>query len=294
MSKRRGGGILMAIPSFLNTAFAFTALPGTTVDVQDIINAIDTMLTVTLPSTPTAVFPSGERWTNLGGGVYKSPLDTAGRFMTVKVTRTTITRLGWEVSDPTGILFTVEIDIAAGGSACNIYGGPGHLVVEANNAGSWEVARAFIVDPTPEPLGSYPVYVWGTGRRTSAGALIASADLWRFWCGRYYGGTVVSAAGTPSGVINGPPVCAGTDNVNMKLRTEAGSDVAFPYFMSPDISSGANTFLNGGRLYQTIVVDFDFGAGADVTVPIDTGVTGVFRVTRMTSAAPRTFAVRKA
>lgn len=284
----------MAIPSFLNTGFAFTTLPGTTVDVQDIINAVDTMLLTTLSATPTAVFPSGERWTSLGGGVYKSPLDTAGRFMTVKLTRTTITRLGWEVSDPTGVLFTVEIDIAGAGSACNIYGGPGHLVVEANNAGAWEVARAIMVDPTPEPLGAFPVYVWGTGRRTSAGVLIGSADQWKFWCGRYYGGTVVSAAGTPVNTIEGPPCCIAINNANMKMRTEAGSDVAFPYFMSPDSAAGSNLPLNGGRLYQTITVDFDYGAGTDATVPIDTGVTGVFRVTRMTSVAPRTFAIRKA
>lgn len=284
----------MATPSFLNTGFAYTALPGTTVDVQTIMDAVATMLTATLSATPTAVFPSGEQWTSLGGGVYKSPVDAAGRFMTIKMTRTTITRLAWEVSDPTGVLFTVEIQIAGAGSACEIFGGPGHIVISANNAGAWEVARAFMVDPTPEPLGSFPVYVWGTGRRTSAGALIGQADTWRYWCGRYYGGTVVSAAGTPTNSIEAPPCCASLNNGNMKMRTEAGSDVAFPYFMSPDSVSGGNAWLNGGRLYQTIVVDFDFGSGADVTVPIDTGVTGVFRVTRMTSAAPRTFAVRKA
>ncbi len=284
----------MAPPSFLNTAFVFTTLPGTTVDVQDIINAVDTAILTTLPNTATDVFPNGERWTSLGGGVYKSPVDAGGRFMTVKLTRTAATRLGWEVSDPTGVLFTVEIQIAAGGSACNIFAGPAHLVIEANNAGAWEVARAIMVDPTPEPLTSFPVYVWGTGRRTSAGALIGSADTWRFWCGRYYGGTVVSAAGTPSNGIEGPPCCIAFNNANMKMRTEAGSDVAFPYFMSPDSVSGGNSWLNGGRLYQVITVDFDFGAGADVTVPIDTGVTAVFKVTRMTSAAPRTFAIRKA
>lgn len=284
----------MATPSFLNTAFVFTTLPGTTVDVADIITAVDTAMLTTLPSTPTGVFPSGERWTSLGGGVYKSPLDTAGRFMTVKLTRTAATRLGFEVSDPVGVLFTVEIQIAGAGSACEIFVGPRHLVINANNAGAWEVARAIMVDPTPEPLGAFPVYVWGTGRRTSAGALIGSADTWRFWCGRFYGGTVISAAGTPVNSVEGPPCCSAVNNANMKMKTEAGSDVAFPYFMSPDSASGSNAFLNGGRLYQTIVVDFDFGSGADVTVPIDTGVTAVFRVTRMTSVAPRTFAVRKA
>lgn len=284
----------MAVPSFLNTAFVYTTLPGTTVDVADIITAVDTAMLTTLPSTATGVFPSGQRWTSLGGGVYKSPVDAGGRFMTVKLTRTAATRLGFEVSDPVGVLFTVEIQIAGAGSACEIFVGPCHLVISANNAGAWEVARAFMVDPTPEPLAAFPVYVWGTGRRTSAGALIGSADTWKFWCGRYYGGTVISAAGTPVNSVEGPPVCNAANNANMKMKTEAGSDVAFPYFMSPDTAAGSNLYLNGGRLYQVAVVDFDYGSGADVTIPIDTGVTGVFRVTRMTSAAPRTFAVRKA
>lgn len=281
----------MTAPSFLNTGFAFTALPVTTVDVQDIINAIATMLTTTLSATPTAVYPSGERWTSLGGGAYKSPVDSAGRFCTITISRTTITRMQFRIDDPAGLLQDGEIDIAAGGSVVNIYGGPGHILVEANNAGTWETAAAILSDPTPEPLGTPNVYVWCRTSRTSAGGLQgnnASAD---WWMGRRWDGVNTTGSGFLQWLAR--CVMPAQDNSNTHLRTQAGSEVAAPAEMSVNKSGLPNSFLNAGKLYQCVIVDSNQVPGVDLNIPIDTGVTGQFRVLHLGPIGCAQFGIRK-
>lgn len=279
----------MSAPSFLATDFAFSALSGVT-DVQTIMDALATMLTATLSNTPTAMFPSGQRWTALGGGVYKSPVDAAGRFMTLTLVRTTIVRLRWTVADPGGTIRDGEVDIAAGGSQVEIYGGPGHAMVQCNNAGSWEIARAFMTDPTPEPLASASVYVYASTWRDTGGGIQGGSFVTGAF--RFYGGTLSSAV-----VFNytlwARPQMPAQDTANTHLRTQAGSDIATPFFAACPRANGEDNWLVGGRFFQAVVVDGNNAAGSDLTIPIDTGVTGIFRVTRFAVDGARQYAIRK-
>lgn len=280
----------MTAPSFLNTGFAFTSLPISTVDVQDIINAIATMLTTTLSATPTTVYPSGERWTSLGAGVYKSPVDAGGRFCQITITRTTIVRMQFKIEDPAGSLMDGEIDIAAGGSVVNIYGGPGHILVEANNAGTWETAAAILSDPTPEPLAAFNVYVWCRTARNNGGSAIANNGSLDYWLGRAIGGGTFGG-----GFSNIMARChmPAQDTSNTHLRTQAGSDIAAPAYMAPAQTPNADSVLNAGKLYQCVIVDSNQVAGVDLNVPIDTGVTGQFRVLHLGPVGCAQFAIRK-
>jgi hypothetical protein len=283
-------------PSFLSTGFATVSLPGTTVDVTDIINAVATLLTTTLSATPTPLYPSGERWTSLGGGAYQSPLDSAGRWMKLILTRTSATRLKWDLYDPTGQVMNGvsggtncgEIDIAAGGSVVNIFGGPAHIVVEANNAGTWETAMGVITDPSPEPLASSNVYVWGRARRDTTSGVVANSQNLQYWLGRFMNGT--TAGYNNLGAIVAMPSQFTTAS---HLRTQAGSEVAAPQYITPWLGSGSVPGLNAGRLYQHVIVDGNQVPGVDLNIPIDTGLTGQFHVLQIGTGGNQ-LAVRKA
>jgi hypothetical protein len=281
----------MTAPSFLNTDAQYTHLTGVT-DVNTVMTALATLLTSTLSSTPTGVFTVTQQWSNPSGTTYQSPVDARGRYMTVALTRTTATRLRFTISDPTGTLIDGEIQIAAGGSTVDLYAGPGHLYVESNNAGTWEPARAIISDPTPEALDSGPSYVWAGTYRDTSGNLVSSGANMSFWGGRYAGGSQIGLTTLQN--LGSRPLMGAQDTGNTKLLTEAGSDVAAPLGISNATSSALinSAAYYAGKLYQVICVNSDQSAGAVLAVPIDTGITGNFRVLNITGVGPVKMAIQ--
>lgn len=283
----------MAVPSQYNTDFAFQSL-ASVADVQAIMDALLTMLTSTLSSNPTQAFPTTQQWSVVSGTTYKSPVDARGRYMTVALTRTTIGRLRFVFSDPSGVLYDGEIQISGTG-VVNLYAGPGHIFVESNNGGTWEVARAFITDPTPEALDSGVSYVWCIAHRSNTGALTSNANLPEYWCGRYTGGAVFPGNPSQGNQIGGRPLMPGSDDGNTHIQTEAGSDVAMPVgigISSSNANLGADNF-NAGKMYQACWVDNSNSQGSVLAIPIDAGVTGNFKVTGLDASGGVRLAVRK-
>jgi hypothetical protein len=282
----------VTLPSFLNTAFAYTPLSNVS-DMATVITAVDTMLTSTLPVTPTAVFPSGQRWTNLGSGVYKSPVDSAGRFMLVTLVRVSAIRLQFRIDDPTGLLQDGRMDLSNVNSPVFIYGGPGHLIIEEFNSqsGVWEICAAIISDPTPEPLLASPVYVWCRTSRDAGGGLQGNNGSCDWWMGRNSGGSNTTGSGFVK-LLTRPHMPA-QDTTATHLQTQAGSNVAAPAAIEIPITTNANNQRNVGKLYQCCLVDGNQVAGGDLPIPIDTGVIGTFRVLHLGPAGCVQFAVQK-
>lgn len=281
----------MTAPSFLATEYAFTELVGVT-DVQTIMNSLATMLTSTLTTTATNPWPNGQRWTNPSGTTYLGPSDAGGKFMQITLTRTTITRLRFQVNDIGGQVSDGEIQIAAGGSQVEIYAGPGHCVVTANNGGTWETFRAFMADPTPEPLSANnSSYLVATGHRNNAGTVQNTNML--SWNYRFYGGTLSQSVLFVYGNYAVSWFPAQAASVNTHLMTQAGSNVAIPYYQACPSANGVDDWKPSGKNFQIILVDSNLAPGSDQSVPIDTGVVGVFRIIRMAPQRSLLMAVRK-
>lgn len=287
----------MTTPSFLNTDFAYKQDTGVT-DVQTIMDDLGTMLTSTLATATTGVFTTTQRWSRTAGTAgsttqaFQSPADARGRYMKVTVIRTSAVRMEFKVEDPTGVILDGEIDIAAGGSTVNILAGPAHVYIEANNSGTWEVARAFMTDPTPETLDACPVYVWASAHRVAAGTTLSNGNDCRYWSGRYTGGTGIGTGAVAS--VAGCPFALIIDSTSLGLRTHAGTDVVLPAGVS--LGSSSSDFVNNyhcGKFYQAVWVDQANGAGSIIAVPIDAGVTGNFLVTNLITTGGFKLAVRK-
>ncbi len=282
----------MTVPSFLATEFAFTQLTGIS-DVQGIMDAIATLLTSTITNTVTEQWPNGQRWTNVSGTTYKSPTDAGGRYMQIVLTRSAANQMRTQVSDTAGQLADGILNISSGNAQVNIFGGPGHLYAEALNGSTWELTRAFMADPTPEPLASdLSSYVYATSWRTSGN--VAQSPNFLSWQYRFTGGTLSNAVLFNYGALAVPWFPPQASSTNTHLMTQAGSNISVPYYTAIPSANGVDDWKPSGKLFQVLLVDSNLTQGSEITIPIDTGVNGVFRITHQAATRSMLFAVRKA
>lgn len=273
----------MAVPSCFDTDFLRVALAGIT-DVQTILDELNDNLTVDLPVA--------SRWTALGGGVYRSPIQDPGganRFMTITATRASATRITWVVRDQNGNVVMDGCFDISGTATCVIWTGPYHACVEVLYGGSTtEGGYAFMTDPSPFGMGSAPTYVVGRTRRNSAGTLFGTQTM-ATWAMNDQSGASSMTARMMGFTVN-------SASVAMRGDTTAGSVAVLAAEVAYSFSASVRRW--SGRGYQVIVVPDFLTAYTEVQVPLDSGVIGVFEVLALagvtTSIFNASIAVRKA
>jgi hypothetical protein len=147
------------------------------------------------------------------------------------------------------------------GTEVRIYGNKFGVWVDSMRA-TPETWGAGILDQTPEALAVPKPTFWSTtGPRNSGGTIQGG------WNYSWYLDPTASAYASSN-----QPVCYNMPSSASRL-TQAGSLL----FMPMEIVGSANYVLLG-RVFQTLLVDSaNTTVGAEVTVPLDTGVTGVFK-----------------
>lgn len=261
----------MAVPTFLATVFRYLSVAGVT-DVAAIIT-----------NFRSEVITNGT-WTEPSAGLFKSPPDADGRFFDILLVATTATRLQFRVRNQSAtVLFDREIDIDGAGTEVRIYTGPYHAWIESVRA-TPEVAFGTLLDLTPDLQTAHSNYVAGNAKRTSAGA-----DDGNF-------GNIGQVASFDAGV----PAFASrlmtmdqAGGVVVPKLTPSGDQIAYPAELAANMS-GLQRMI--GRLFQAYMVDASLAFGAEVTFPIDTATSAVFKVISVTSSGGGTqrIAVRKA
>ena len=267
----------MAVPAFWATPYSYTELLGVT-DVATAITGIHTALVAL-------------GWTDLSGvgtGPWKTPARSDGVFFTVALTRTSATKLSFNMYDQAGINVsagtTYSMDVDAGGCPFQIYAGSLHLALTAARPGGHESTWFAVMDQTPEaitlPQAYYRCY---TGPRSGSSFY---AYGWNFSAALYPGTTAYAQ----KQVI--PLRMPGASSYYQR-RTLALTSLFAPAEFA-DSSITPPMFL--GRIPQAIVIDDSTGivAGAEVTVPIDAGVYGTFKVLGIASYQQQRLAFRKA
>jgi hypothetical protein len=160
----------MTIPRIFSSSFYFNVDLGV-VACANIITSLETIL---LAQTPV--------WTKLGTGVYKSPVDSAGRFMVLTMTAPTTARLNMLLSDQNGITVCqreLSIDTTLG-STINYFTGQFYVWIESLKP-TPEQLGAVMVDPYPYGYDVLKNYVMGSGFRPNGGAtdgLCSQFDTW--------------------------------------------------------------------------------------------------------------------
>ena len=267
----------MAAP-YLTGNVTYVQLAGV-VDVNTILTQLATTLTGLSPA-----------WTANGGNSYTSPIDSSGRQFTIVFSRISATNLQFQVTDGSGRSLTRRAQIAAGGSAVNIYAGQYHLVLDWLNGATPEGIYAIMLDESPELQTSHNMWLIANSSRTSADANDSSWAFGTYW-GIRSGGVFASSSAFAflQPVYNNLSNNASSGTLG---RTIGGSNLWCPLIALGDTS--ANIFNIFGRLYACLNARLQYSpVGAEISVPIDQSNSAIFRTLNMTGHVGDLFAVRK-
>lgn len=247
---------MTTFPCYASTFYVDQSLA--VVDVTTILTKLSAILPAESPA-----------WTESPAGTFKSPVDAAGRFMKVIVSRVSATRMQWKVVDQNGVTIcdrTIDIDVA--GDTVNYYHGQFHCVVVTERA-TPEPAHAWILDETPYAQNAVANYVCGNAFRTSAG----SAD----GTGSGVGQLFAVDNGAAAQVVRYRGWLMRLDQTVITLVDGTGAEQFFPVDICINL---AGTFRFYGRQYQSYMCESGIAFGTTKQVPIDTTglVLGTFKV----------------
>lgn len=240
----------MAVPLFLAGDYRYLATTGVT-DVNTIIADLQTEL-------------PANGWTETSAGVFQSPADDFNRYVVLTVSRLSATWIQFKVVDHAAVtIYDGSFYIDAAGTQVRYYTGPDYCFVESLRATA-ECGMLFKPNPDPETdtgVISYPFYAWAF--RTAAGGTTTSVNYSNYF--------YMQAAG----YSNYDAVFSGTVQAS-NVNTHEGFSQTGAYVFLP-----AEVFKQGaywvGRMPQTLVCGSSVVAGTQITIPIDTGVNGIFQ-----------------
>ncbi len=244
----------MTIPNHLNSSFRYKE----TIGVTDVATVITDFRAETVTSGSPA-------WTEPSSNLFKSPTDADGRFFDVLLTRVDATTLEWRVRDQNAAtICTRRIQIDAAGTTIRIYSGQYHAWVDALRATPEEL-WAGILDLSPLAQSAHSNYVYGNGRRTTANTVDGS--------GSNYDQAFMLDNGTAAIAVR---VCRLACNLSTNVQQGPGGEDIFS--SAEVLANMSGTVRRVGRYYQAFEVDGAKAAGAELDAPIDSGVTGTFKV----------------
>jgi hypothetical protein len=257
----------MTIPRYLDQSvypFSSVTVLGLT-DVESggvgIISSMRTLLVTTLG------------WTEPSANLFKTPVDGAGRFLDILVTRISATVVEWRVRDQAGVtVCTRRFNLGTGamfihGSTVGCYA---EFVQTAQNG--LENGRAFVLDVAPDGNADVSLFVVGNGFRTAAGANDGAGDVY----GEYFA------------IDNG---ASATLNRTFFLSTDSGQTPAhltsagkFLFREEAIVINFAGTVKWAGRIPHMVLCSSLFNGGDERDIYIDTNTPGRFRATSSGSA----------
>lgn len=205
-------------------------------------------------------------WTEPSGNLFKSPVDSAGRFFDCLFTRIDQQTLEMRVRDQ--LAHTVCTRRFQAGTApwiFQVFSGQFHLIAEAASAGGYANLCAGVLDQSPDAQGANPVYVYGGGWLTNAN----SND-------GYHTATRVYMYDSQGSSVNDRGTCWGWQSGSACHYNMNGSKIYRPAELNAQY--GNNQWRVAGRRYQQLLCASDLWYGQKVTIPLDS-VSGTFMVT---------------
>jgi hypothetical protein len=256
----------MAVPSFIEES-GYTSIAACT-DVASIETAF-------WAKAQTLSAP----WTNPSSGVYKTPVDAAGRWMDITFARQTATNMDVKIRNESAA--TVDqgrFQIVSGYPVYIFMGAHYYHIVAMTAAAGHEWSRGGMIDEAPESQTSHAYYHYAHNFRTTGDASrnAAITDLFK-WTGAAY------ASATALWGFN---MTRGLQTTLTLISPYTGSYLWFPVMMSV-------TNVNGGRLYNHYWGSSIIPPTTLVTIPMDAGVNGTFFALPNASTTAHRLFIRK-
>ncbi|MBZ5497699.1 MAG: hypothetical protein LAP85_14955 [Acidobacteriia bacterium] len=257
----------MSVPAFLNSSYRYFFRRG----VSDVQTIMDDFATET----------AAAHWSNPSTTLYKSPVDSDGRWFDVLLTRIAATKLEWRVRDQYGTTLCTRRMQIAGSCIAHILLGEYHAHISADSGVGWEYVHAGVLDQTPEPQATNTRYVFGNGSRSNTDTF-DSSNPWT------YAGMIDNATAS---LANRATQYASNQSYTINW-TAGGNRIVRPWGMWARALGEVSNAKFHGRAYQCVMVPADISYGAKVTLPIDVGQSGLFLVSGIASYAGAKIAIR--
>jgi hypothetical protein len=252
----------MSVPLFLNSSFYYFERTNVS-DVQTIMDDFEHQV----------LSHNNPVWTKPGAGLYKSPVDADGRWFDVLLTRITQQKLEMRLRDQNGVtVCTRRINCPSTNNwAVHIFTGEFHMQIDVDmQTATAEYLYAGILEPSPDP--AHAKYVYGGGYRNNIDGFDSYSGVTRHFM-------VDNATAGYAQRTHHYGASAGT--VTMALTTMNGSRIYRPVGLWCKPTGDAVNSRFCGRRYQALLVEGNLSFGAKITVPIDAGLSGLFRVSAM-------------
>jgi len=221
-------------------------------------------------------------WTEPSTALFKTPVDAAGRFLDVLVTRINSTTIEWRVRNQAATtLCTRRITLGTG--ACRIYGSTAGVVAEfvqtAENG--LMVASAHVLDMAPNLNTDHTLYVIGNGYLNNTSANDNAAD----------------AAGEYFAIDNG-----GAASNNRGWYWQASNGAVPPMISASGkfVFREATIFINfsaiikmAGRIVHCLAADSNLNGGDERKIYIDTSTVATFKVLGQNPISTTRYMMRK-
>lgn len=206
-------------------------------------------------------------WTEPSTALFKTPVDAAGRFLDVLVTRISSTVLEWRVRNQAGVTLCTR-RITLNGSTVRYFCSTMGVLVEVCiiDPNASEILSAHVLDMAPDLTTDHSLYCLGGGYRNSAGTQDSQGNA----SSQYF----AIDNGTAGMTLRG-----GTYSVSVDGNVQAMIDMAGRFFLREmQISINfAGTFRWAGRLVHALNGPADFGGGTERAMYIDTNTVATFK-----------------
>lgn len=254
----------MSVPHYLSQMPQYMRIEGIT-NTADIVTPIYTLL-------------EAAGWDNIGGTndpVYRSPINTFGRYITVELNPDDGTNLQLTAIDDLIRTLPIPRLNVSGTVVFDIWCGAGYLFIQ--NTTNSEYIVVILLDTFPEDQDSHPNIQAITGSRSSDGTFLSN-NLSNWSVYNVQTPAYESLSTVPVGVIDSTSTGTGTAAVG---QTTIGTRKEWPIFMfgndNPD-------WRLRGRIPNMLLFNIDAGATSGLKIPVvfDEADTRHFRVTVMT------------
>jgi hypothetical protein len=250
----------MATLTCLGSSYCYGQYTITGNDCADVITNVRTeLITRNVPA-----------WTEPSASLFKSPVDSAGRFFDILLTRIDAGTLEMRVRDQLArTICTRRIQSGGVPFFIQIYSGQFHFILDVITSGGWASIYAGILDQSPDAQGAHGNYVYGGGYLNTSNTADGNSSVAK--CYMLDNGS--SAVNDRMSLFSNSGTTACLYNVN-------GARIYRPLEQYAKI--GAYDYRFCGRRYQQLLCTSDLQFLTRMSVPID-NVSGVFQVTAITS-----------
>jgi hypothetical protein len=254
----------MTIPFFLDSTqvpFNYTEIYGIT-DVET--------GGVGIITTFRAQAVTGLGWTEPSTALFKTPVDAAGRWFDVLLTRISATVLEYRMRNSSGTTITTRrIQITAGFAVRFFTNTMGFLIeaIQADPASS-ETLQGHMLDQSPNLQSDVSNYVIMAGRRNNTSVDDGSGNI----VGHY----AAIDNGTPAFVAGRLPSTLNAASGAIALQNIQSSFLLRDFLIH---INQAGTIRWSGRICHALEIDSTIPPGSDRAVKIDTSTTATYRVT---------------